>query len=454
MNPAPVTDAAIPGIVIAAPASGSGKTLVTLGLLRHFRDAGIAVASAKVGPDYIDPAFHAAAGGRTCVNLDLWAMRAETRTASLADAAKGTDLIVCEGVMGLFDGAHLDEGSTAHAARDNGWPVILVVDAKAQGASAAALVAGFARHRADVTVAGVIFNRMGSDRHADILRDAMAADLPDIPVLGCLPRLDGLTLPERHLGLVQAQEHGDLDAFLSAAATAVAAHLDTDSLRALARNGKAVPNAGATPAIPPLGQNIAVARDAAFSFVYPHILDGWRRAGAEVTFFSPLNGDGPPTDADAVYLPGGYPELHAGRIAAAERFLVGLRTAADAGTSVFGECGGYMVLGAGLTDADGVRHAMAGLLPVETSFAERKLHLGYRRAMLLADGPLGPAGTAIRGHEFHYATILSEELDPGRDAPLFQAANARGDDLGALGSVRGSVMGSFVHLIDQEDSGA
>ncbi|MAO57187.1 MAG: cobyrinic acid a,c-diamide synthase [Rhodospirillaceae bacterium] len=454
MTPAPPSDAATPGIVIAAPASGSGKTLVTLGLLRHFRDAGINVASAKVGPDYIDPAFHAAAGGRTCVNLDLWAMRAETRTASLADAAKGAELIVCEGVMGLFDGAHLDEGSTAHAARDTGWPVILVVDAKAQGASAAALVAGFARHRADVTVAGVIFNRTGSARHADILRDAMAADLPEIPVLGCLPRLDDLFLPERHLGLVQAQEHGDLDAFISAAAAAVAAHLDTDALRDLARIGRAAPKTEATPAIPPLGRKIAVARDAAFSFVYPHVLDGWRRAGAEIAPFSPLDGQGPADDADAVYLPGGYPELHAGRIAASRGFLGGLRGFADAGKPVFGECGGYMVLGGSLTDADGVRHAMAGLLPVDTSFAERKLHLGYRRAMLIADSPLGAAGTALRGHEFHYATILAEDLGPNRDAPLFQASNARGEDMGVMGRVRGTVMGSFIHLIDREDSGA
>jgi cobyrinic acid a,c-diamide synthase len=454
VNPVPPTDEAVPGIVIAAPGSGSGKTLVTLGLLRHFRDMGLAVASAKVGPDYIDPAFHAAAGGRTCVNLDLWAMRAETRRASLADAAEGAEMIVCEWVMGLFDGAHLDEGSTAHAARDMGWPVILVVDAKAQGASAAALVSGFARHRSDVPVAGVIFNRTGSDRHAAILRDAMAADLPDIPVLGCLPRLDGLALPERHLGLVQAQEHGDLEAFISAAAAAVAAHLDTDALRALARTGRPAPKTDATPAIPPMGQKIAVARDTAFSFVYPHILEGWRRAGAEFVFFSPLNGDGPAADADAVYLPGGYPELHAGRIAAADGFLNGLRAAADAGKPLFGECGGYMVLGAGLTDAEGIRHAMAGLLPVETSFAERKLHLGYRRAAVLADGPLGAKGTMLRGHEFHYATILAEDFYPSRDAPLFQASNARGEDLGALGSVRGSVMGSFLHLIDREDSGA
>ncbi|MAN79742.1 MAG: cobyrinic acid a,c-diamide synthase [Rhodospirillaceae bacterium] len=442
-----------PGVVIAAPSSGSGKTLLTLGLLRHFRDAGVAVASAKVGPDYIDPAFHRAAGGRPCPNLDLWAMREGTLASVLADSARGADLIVCEGVMGLFDGARLDEGSTADAARTFGWPVILVVDAAAQGASASALVGGFARHRPDVTVAGVVFNRTGSARHADILKAAMAQDHPDIPVLGCLPRLSGLTLPERHLGLVQAGEHGDLEAFLNAAAQAVAAHVDTPALRTLAR---ATGRAGATDAapIPPLGQKIAVARDRAFSFCYPHVLDGWRHAGAEISFFSPLEDEIPAADADAVYLPGGYPELHAGRLAGNACFLAGLRAAAAAGRTMFGECGGYMVLGDRLTDADGVSHAMAGLLPVATSFAERKLHLGYRRAVIAETGPLGPAGSALRGHEFHYATILTEGLDNGQDAPLFHVSNADGAYLGALGRRRGNVLGSFVHLIDREDNGA
>ncbi len=438
-----------PGVVIAAPSSGSGKTLLTLGLLRHFRDSDLAVASAKVGPDYIDPAFHAAAGGRPCPNVDLWAMRSATLGASLARAAQDADLIVCEGVMGLFDGANLDDGSTADAARRFGWPVVLVVDAASQGASAAALVGGFARHRADVTVAGVIFNRTGSDRHADILRAAMAADHPDIPVLGCLPRLSGLKLPERHLGLVQAQEHGDLEAFLTAAAEAVADHVDTTALRALARPTRAVTD-GPIPPLPPLGQHITVARDRAFSFIYPHVLDGWRKAGVEISFFSPLADEAPAADADAVYLPGGYPELHAGQIAANARFLAGLRGAAAAGHPILGECGGYMVLGQALTDAEGQCHAMAGLLPVETSFAQRRLHLGYRRAATLADGPLGPRGTILGGHEFHYATILSE--GPG-DA-LFTATDARGQSLPPMGQRRDNVMGSFVHLIDRQDSAA
>jgi cobyrinic acid a,c-diamide synthase len=435
------------GLVVAAPASGSGKTVVTLGLLRHLAASGVAVASAKTGPDYIDPAFHAAASGRPCVNLDPWAMRPSTLTATASRVAGGAEIIVCEGVMGLFDGATVDEGSTADLAAFTGWPVVLVIDAHAQAASAAAVLRGFAGHRPGVRVAGVVFNRVGSDRHAAILREACALSLPEIPVLGCLPRADGLVLPERHLGLVQAIEHPELDAFLDRAARLIADHVDVAAVRAIARSGPLPKGPATATPLPPLGQRIAVADDAAFAFRYPLVIDGWRAAGAEILPFSPLAGEGPARDADAVYLPGGYPELHAGVLAANRAFLVGLRTRAGAGAAVFGECGGYMVLGQGLVDAEGHRHAMAGLLPLETSFAERRLHLGYRRAALAADCPLGAAGNRFRGHEFHYARVVRE--GPGR--PLFTCADAAGRDLGATGLIEGSVVGSFVHLIDREE---
>ncbi|MDZ3838119.1 MAG: cobyrinate a,c-diamide synthase [Rhodospirillales bacterium] len=438
---------AAPGLIIAAPASGSGKTVVTLGLLRHLANTGVAVASAKAGPDYIDPAFHAAASGRPCVNLDAWAMPASMLRAAAAGLAAAADLVVCEGVMGLFDGATAREGSTADLAAALGWPVILVVDAHAQAASAAAIVRGFATHRADVGVAGVIFNRIGSDRHAAVIAEACSLSMPEVAVLGFLPRATDLALPERHLGLVQAREHPELEAFLDAAAALISRHVDVPALIALAREGDAV-QADAAPVtpIPPLGQRIAVAEDAAFAFRYALVTDGWRAAGAEILPFSPLADEAPDAGADAVYLPGGYPELHAGRLAAAGNVLAGLRAAAARGATVFGECGGYMVLGRGLVDADGHRHAMAGLLPLETSFAERGLHLGYRRAVLAAPTPLGPAGSRYLGHEFHYARTLSE--GPGR--ALLQAFDASGRDLGSTGLVEGSVFGSFVHLIAGE----
>ena len=435
-----------PGLIIAAPTSGSGKTVLTLGLIRHLAASGRRVASAKVGPDYIDPAFHAAAGGRACVNLDPWAMSAELLDVAARGLGADSDVTVCEGVMGLFDGATAHAGSTADVAAAGGWPVILVLDVRAQAASAAAVVRGFATHRSDVTVAGVVLNRVGGERHAEVVREAVAATVPSVPVLGAMPRDDVLALPERHLGLVQAGEHPDLERFLEGAADLVARSVDVAALLALARPWR--PSGAAAPgvALPPPGQRIAVADDVAFAFRYALVLDGWRAAGAQILPFSPLADEAPAGDADAVYLPGGYPELFAGRLAAGQRFLEGLRAAAARGAAVFGECGGYMVLGRGLVDADGTRHAMAGLLPLETSFADRALHLGYRRATLAAAGPLGAAGHVFRGHEFHYARIIRE--DPG--PPLFTCADARGNDLGGAGRVSGSVQGSFIHLIAAE----
>ncbi len=436
------------GLIVAAPASGSGKTVFTLGLLRHLAASGISVASAKTGPDYIDPAFHAAASGRPCLNLDPWAMRPGTLAAAAERLTENADLIVCEGVMGLFDGATVTEGSTADLAETSGWPVVLVMDVRAQAASAAAVLRGFATHRPGVRVAGVIFNRVGSERHAEILRDACALSVPEIPVIGCLPREQSLALPERHLGLVQALEHPDLEAFLEHAAGMIGRHIDTRALCRLAEPWRGGAMAGPSPPIPPLGQRIAVADDAAFAFSYPLVIDGWRAAGVEVLPFSPLDDAAPATDADAVYLPGGYPELHAGTLASNETFMDGLRASASRGATVFGECGGYMVLGEGLVDGGGHRHRMAGLLPLETSFADRRLHLGYRRVTLDADGPFGTSGSHLRGHEFHYASIVRE----GSGQTLFQCANAAGRKLGAAGLIAGRVMGSFVHLIDTENA--
>lgn len=436
------------GAVIAAPSSGSGKTTITLGLLRCFARNNIPVSSFKVGPDYIDPGFHAAASERPCLNIDTWAMRPETVTALFAETAAHAQIVLGEGVMGLFDGAQVSagssSGSTADTAAALGLPVILVVDAGAQAQSAAAVVHGFATFRDDVRVAGVIFNRVGSPRHADMLTSA-AAPL-GIPVLGCVPREPDIAVPDRHLGLVQASEMAALDRFLDAAADLVSAHIDLPALRGLMTDLGARPVAVPPRPIPPLGQRIAVAFDDAFRFAYRHVIDGWRAAGADILPFSPLADDAPDAAADAVYLPGGYPELHAGKLAANRQFLDGLRAAAERGAAIYGECGGYMVLGDELTDADGKAHAMAGLLPLGTSFAERRMHLGYRNASLVGDTPLGAAGTVYGAHEFHYAGILDQG---GGTEPLFSATDAAGVDLGTTGLRVGNVMGSFIHLIDR-----
>jgi len=439
------------GIIIAAPASGSGKTVLTLGLLRHLSRTGVAVSSAKAGPDYIDPSFHAAATGKSCFNLDPWAMRPSLLAATAA-ATGAASTVICEGVMGLFDGAVMEQGSTADLAEITGWPVILVIDAGAQGASAAAVLRGFATHRPGLTLAGVIFNRTGGEKHQNILRNAVATALPDIKVLGCLPRQQGLEISGRHLGLIQAAEIRNIDSLLDAAADLVSEHIDVAAIMDLASPLKTdnVPDAAPYP-VQPIGQHIAIAADEAFSFCYPLTIDGWRAQGVEISFFSPLDDQSPDESADAVFLPGGYPELYGYRLSSASRFQEGLRAAVGRGALVYGECGGYMALGKGMIDADGARHAMAGLLPLETSFATRQLHLGYRQVELDTGGALGcggllgKPGTRYRGHEFHYATVLNES--PG--APLFKCLDVSGNDLGLAGLADGRVMGSFIHLIDR-----
>jgi cobyrinic acid a,c-diamide synthase len=431
-----------PGLVVAAPRSSSGKTTVTLGLLRAFARAGIPVAGAKCGPDYIDPAFHAVAAGRPSLNLDAWAMDPALVAGLASQVARDAQLVLCEGLMGLFDGVPAEpgrSGSSADVAAATGWPVLLVIDVSGQSQSAAAVVKGCATYDPRVPVAGVIVNRSGSARHTRLVSDAIRA--LGLPVFGAIPRTEGVTLPERHLGLVQASETGDLAHRLDAMADLVSAHCDLDAIRAAARPlalSGAVPGAP----LPPPGQRIALAVDEAFSFTYPHLTQGWRAAGAEIVPFSPLADEAPREDCDACWLPGGYPELHAGRLATATRFLDGVRAFAQT-RPLHGECGGYMTLGRTLTDASGAQHAMLGLLSVATSFAQRKMNLGYREATLVADGPLGPAGTRLRGHEFHYASVA----DKGGDEPFATVVDAYGAAPAPSGSRRGLVSGSFFHAI-------
>jgi cobyrinic acid a,c-diamide synthase len=429
-------------LVISAPASGTGKTTLTLALARAWRDRGLAVQCFKSGPDYIDPAFHTAATGRPSVNLDSWAMPRETiekLTARGADA----DLVLAEGSMGLFDGVATagacGTGASADIAEMMGWPVLLVLDPSGQAQTAAAVAAGLRDFRPNVRVAGVVLNRVASPRHEDLVRRALASI--GIPVLGALPRHAPIALPERHLGLVQAEEQARLSDLIAEAARLIAAHIDLDALLKLAECDPAASHATSGIRINPPGQRIALARDAAFSFVYPHMLEAWRAAGSEIVTFSPLADEAPPETADVCWLPGGYPELHAGTIAANGHFGTGLRTFAET-RPVHGECGGYMVLGSSLVDASGERHEMTGLLGLETSFAKRRMHLGYRQAELKAPIPGQRTGARLRGHEFHYASILAQP-----DTALAVVRDANGADVAETGSHRGLVSGTFFHLI-------
>jgi cobyrinic acid a,c-diamide synthase len=431
------------GLIIAAPHSGAGKTTVTLALLAALRHRSIAVRAAKAGPDYIDPAFHAAVTGTASINLDSWAMPRKLLDALAAQAADGADMLVIEGVMGLFDGGPGlpgENGATADLAAHFALPVVLVLDVAREAQSAAATVRGFAAHDPAVRIAGVILNRIGSERHRALVAGAIAA--LDVPVLGALPRDAELALPERHLGLVQVAEHPDLAALVDRLVATAERHFHLDAIAAKAAPLRIAATTRQPLALPPPGQRIALAHDRAFTFVYPHVVDAWRRAGAEVLPFSPLADEPPPERADSCWLPGGYPELHADRLAAANRFAEGLRGFATT-RPVHGECGGYMVLGASLEDAVGRRHAMTGLLGHATSFARRKLHLGYRTARLLADGVLGGSGTLIRGHEFHYATLTSA----ADDEPFAEVADGEGHMLEKTGGRRDRVSGTFFHAI-------
>lgn len=430
------------GIVVGAPRSGSGKTTLTLAILAAARRRGIGVRAAKSGPDYIDPAFHAAATGQPSFNLDSWAMAPGQLDAVAGCAAQHAELIVVESSMGLFDGVAAEPGRSgagADIAARLGLPVLLVLDVSGHSQTAAAVARGFVGHAPGVTIAGVVLNRVASERHRAGVVAAMAAI--GMPVLGCVPRDEKIVLPERHLGLVQALEHPDLRGHLDRLADLADQHLDLNAiLEHAAPLAPTAPVAG--PLLTPPGQRIALARDEAFSFIYAHLLEGWRQAGSEIAFFSPLADEAPPDGCDSCWLPGGYPELHAERLAAASRFKSGLATFAQT-RLVHGECGGYIVLGESLQTASATCHRMTGLLGHSTSFARRRMNLGYRRAVLLADSPIGRAGSVVRGHEFHYASTTA----PGTDAPLATLSDAAGRSLGPCGGQRGQVTGAFFHAI-------
>lgn len=424
--------------IVGAARSGSGKTSVAIGLMRALARRGLAVRGAKSGPDYIDPGFHAAATGMPGVNLDSWAMPPALLGRLAGEQAAG-DVLVIESAMGLFDGVPGEPGRSGAAADlARAWrvPVLLVLDVSGQSQTAAAIARGFAVHDPGVRIGGVVLNRVASERHERLCRAAIEA--AGMPVVGAVHRNPDMALPERHLGLVQAREHGALLAFIERLADVMEASIDLDAVLALA--APLVTGGDTTAALPPPGQRIALAEDAAFGFMYPHVLRHWREAGAEIVPFSPLADDAPDPGCDACWLPGGYPELHAGRIAAAGRFLDGLRSFAGI---VHGECGGFMVLGRALEDADGAMHEMAGLLGHVTSYARRRMNLGYRQARLVADSPLGPAGARVRGHEFHYSRVT----EPGGDPALAELADGAGKPLGPSGARRGRVTGTFFHAI-------
>lgn len=430
----------IRALCIAGLASSVGKTTVTLALAAAFRRRGLRVHCAKVGPDFIDPGFHEAVTGAPSRTLDSWMLAPEALQATFARAGADTDLVLVEGAMGLFDGleGRSERGSTAEVAKRLGVPVVLVVDAWAQVRSAGALVLGAEQYDPDLDVAAVIFNRVGGGRHAQWLRDGLPRRCR-ARALGAVPWRDELRLPERHLGLVTAREGRFPSGFFDALADVAQASVDLDACLGLARSAVA-PEPPPAPGPPRLRLGMAV--DDAFQFYYPDTLEALRTAGAEIVAWSPLK-DGRLPEVDALYFGGGYPEVHAAHLARNAAVRAEVRAFVLDGGPVYAECGGLMYLAESLEDPEGGRHPMVGVLPVQVRMTPRRLTLGYREVRLEADGLLGPAGSVLRGHEFHASHL---EAPPVGVEPTYRVLDPTGGESWREGYRIRNTLASYVHL--------
>jgi cobyrinic acid a,c-diamide synthase len=433
--------------VIAGTHSGCGKTSISLGLMASLARRGISVQPFKCGPDFIDPGHHALACAREgrpvpSHNLDGWMLGEPTNLDIFNRYAADSDVAVIEGVMGLFDGISGtgDAGSTAQMAKILGLPVILVVDARSMARSAAALVAGYADFDPGVTIAGVIFNRVGSPAHAELLREAMTL-VPDVPVLGCLGRDEDISTPSRHLGLVTPDRDGpDLSRY-QRLADWVEAGLDPDTLLASLPEVEAVAPFEPVPRLPKVA--IGLARDNAFCFYYEENLRLLREAGARLIEFSPLSDTHLPEHLDGLYLGGGYPELYAFELGQNTRMRREIKEFCESGRPVYAECGGFMLLMNDIVTGRG-RYAMAGVYPVRAEMGGKFRALGYREVTVREATALGPVGTTARGHEFHYSSIQehpSENLHP-----VYSLSGRKGPLDTQEGFVTWNTLGSYVHL--------
>jgi cobyrinic acid a,c-diamide synthase len=430
-----------PRIVIAAPASGSGKSTVAMGLMAALSGHHI-VQGFKVGPDYIDPGYHTAASGRVSRNLDTWMVPPWRVKALFAHAASDADLAIIEGVMGLFDGyeAQSESGSTAELAKLLAAPVILVLDVGKMARSAAAMAQGYRNFDPQLDVAGVICNNVGSEHHALWVTEAIEA--VGLPVLGCIPRSEGLKIPERHLGLQTAIERSaELKEFLECAGKLMARHIDLEQLWNIACRAPAL-EVDDLPSIPnvPCQVRLAVAYDEAFCFYYEDNFDLLRAAGAEIIFFSPLRDAALPARISGLYLGGGYPELYAAQLAANEPMRSAVRAAIEAGLPTYAECGGLMYLTQGITDFAGETYTMAGVLPGRAQM-RRQLAMGYRVVRARRDLLLLRRGEQVRGHEFHYSDWVGHTANCA-----YEIASRQGEGTYREGFARGNLLASYVHL--------
>ena len=391
--------------VIAGTSSGCGKTTVTLGLLRALIARGLRVQPFKIGPDYLDSGWHSAVTGIASRNLDAFMLPTQTLNGLFAKQMQHADIAVIEGVMGLYDGYGTDPNycSSAAMAKQLGCPVILLVDGKAVSTSIAATVMGFQKFDPTLNIAGVILNRVNSDSHYQLLADAITRYC-GLPVLGRVPTMADVALPSRHLGLVPAQEHTPQDERWKQLAQQLEKTVNIDHLLALSHLS-ALPE-GEVPTPPDAalaeGLTLALAEDEAFNFYYPDNLEMLEQAGVKIQRFSPLHDDKLP-DCQMIWLGGGYPEVHAAKLAANVRMRDSLREAHQQRIPLYAECGGLMYLGESLTDGEGETHAMCGVLPGHSQMGKRLTRFGYCEATALRDTLLARKGETLRGHEFHYS---------------------------------------------------
>ena len=421
----------IPQLLVAAGSSGSGKTTFTLGLLRALKHRGLSVQSFKCGPDYIDPKFHELSSGRPSINLDLFMMSPEHVRAVYARHTQEADAVVLEGVMGLYDGYVRMHGSSSAVAQAVGIPTVLLVDARSSAYSVGALLYGFKHFRQDTEVVGVVFNRVASENHYRFLREA-AEDAGVIP-LGYIPKTKLLEVPSRHLGL-SLRELQELDALPEDVAALIEKHVDIDRLLdACMRPRPALPAEELQPKPVPSGHKIAVARDEAFNFIYEENIRTLSMYG-EVSFFSPLK-DEPLPECDLLYIPGGYPEFYLSELASAERTRSSIAAYAASGGRVLAECGGMMYLCRAIRDEEGKAYPMCGVLDQEATMEGMRLRLGYRKLRL--------AGCEYRGHEFHYSSIVPQEVG---EATVGEQLTARDEVAPTLLYHRGNVLAGYTHL--------
>ena len=449
-----------PRILLAGTHSGVGKTTLTMGLIAALRARGLTIQPFKAGPDYIDPTYHTLAAGRACRNFDTWMIPKARAVAMFAHAAADADLAVIEGVMGLFDGfSYTDEdGSSAEIAKLTQTPVILVLDVGKMARSAGALASGYHRFDETLPLAGFILNRCGSQRHYEGVKTAVER-ATGLPVVGWLPKDAALHIPERHLGLVPTNERGELRAFIEHAAEVVERFWDIDAILGIARSAPdlsagesifqqvaALVEKTAFTALPTDSPCIAVARDEAFSFYYEDNLDLLRAAGAEIAFFSPLYDTKLPEPIHGVYIGGGFPEIYAAELSENIPMKRALQQVHARGAPIYAECGGFMYLTQGITDLEGNRHPMIGLVPGQVTMTPKLAGLGYRTVVALRDNFLISANTPLRGHEFHWSrwserSRLTPQVAAWRVQLRRPGASPRFD-----GYARANLLASYMHL--------